>query len=272
MRTIYLFLSLLLLSGCAKNYFISPYYGNGVTYKSLPMLSDSIKNRLYAGGALSTGSVNNQLRDHNSTLHLQLYNTHSFNKLQLWYGGGLSVGLYHVGAIDSSYEDFQYFDERKGYKFYSGFTTLAGLTYSIPINSKTEWRILGVQATLQREYANYLRFRKLIKEDEIWISGLSVNPWLLTVSFSSEICWKTNTGNLFYLGQINLLTGKEYKYSLLHNPLNPNDKEGGRYAFFTNTFGLETKKASFFMQGYIGQRLIGVQLGTNIPLLTNKKL
>lgn len=233
------------------------------------MLGDSIKNRLYGTASLNTSSTNNELRDQNTIVHMELYNTHRFNKLQVWYGGGINAGLYYVGPNDdSSYTYFQYFDERRGSKLYSGFTAQAGLTYTLQINRKTEWRIIGLQATFQREYGDYLRFRKLIQEDQIWVNGLAVSPWLLTVSFSSELCWKTEHGSLFYMNQVNLLTGKDYKYNKTHNPLNPNARVGGRYYYYTNTFGYKAKNTTYFLEGYIGKRLIGLQLGLDIPLLT----
>ena len=54
----------ILFSSCIeKKYFLNPGYGNSMPYHTLPLSTDSSKDRLYFNGSLMTGSGNYNYAD-----------------------------------------------------------------------------------------------------------------------------------------------------------------------------------------------------------------
>lgn len=274
MKLLYYFLTIasILNLSCTRTYYISPNYGNSIPYHTLSLQKDSIKSSLYLNGSLMYGGANYNLHDEEFAAQFNLYNTNQFNLFKLWYGAGLTLGDYIVHRFDSTnYPDFYTTPINKiaGGKFFGSIDANAGIVFTIPLGNKAEWRVLGLQASAQNEYGNYLSFRKKLIEDTIYATGIAKSSFLLTVGFSTEFSFEIGQGVFNIFQQYNILTGNEYKFNDLDVSLY--DPSGKRYSYYNNTYAYSLKNTTVFLQNNIGRRLINFQIGVNYRLSKSLK-
>lgn len=275
--------SVTLASCVQKAYFTNPGYGNAMPYHTLPLDKDSTKNNLYLNASAFGGSSNYEYNDEQYGLNVNLYNVNTFSGFKVWYGGGLTSGLYHVKKQEAYPDSVDYINTIAGSKFYGSLNGNAGITYALSLGN-VEWRILGIQATAQQEFGNYLSFRKQLAKQKIPVNGNTTQAFLLTTGLSSEICIRIPNGSFNISQQYNVLMGKTYRY-ILYTDYDYNSEmniyKRKRYDYFTSTYSATIKNMTYFLQANLqplwkidddGPKMENLQFGVNyrFPLRKNR--
>jgi hypothetical protein len=161
-----LVIGIILLSSCYRSaYYFSPLNANSNGYKTIPMQSDSLKSASYSGADVRLGGSNFGWRDFVYSFSASFHRSHNWKELQVFYGANVSAGGYYVSPYhartNEPYIDTTYINKHAGNKtFYSG-GLQAGINYVIPVGSHgSEWRVIGIEASVQKEMGDYLNFRK----------------------------------------------------------------------------------------------------------------
>lgn len=262
---LYFFIPVVFFSCIERTYYVSPGYGNSMPYHTLPLSKDSIKSNLYFNGSLLAGSANYDLRDNQYAINANIYNAHTFSMFKAWYGGGITLGDYVVKTYNNN--SYIYDSIKAGGKFYGSLNANGGMAFTLPLG-KSEWRIIGVQASLQQEFGNYLSFRKKIKSDSIAVDGNTTNALLPTIGVSTEFALKVPDGVLSLLIQYNTLMGKDYRYySFSDNIYDPNNiSKLYRYGYFTTVLSYSENRFTGYLQTNSGTRMNNIQAGINYSL------
>jgi len=162
-----------LLSGCAYQYhaqaiYVSPFNGNSGEYHPLPLLADSQKTAFYARAAAFWGAGNVNKQDELSGGDASLYWAHRFGRFQCYSGLSLSLGAYNARPWDSSINWYPPVNQPAhaaevntytGRHFFGGTGFSGGINYVIPLGGGCEWRVIGMETNLQREFGAYHSFR-----------------------------------------------------------------------------------------------------------------
>lgn len=262
---------IIIFTGCAERaYYVSPGYGNAMPYHTLPLKKDSIKSSFYANVSAVAGSANDDLRDEQYAFNANIFNANSFKRIKLWYGAGLTLGDYKVKAYDTSsaYEPFATnINNAAGGKFFGSLNENGGVALVMPLGRKSEWRILGVQATLQQEFGNYLHFRKMLIKDSVPVNGNTSKSFLATAGFSTEFSFSLKHGAINLLQQYNVLLGKDNRY------IEYDDEPGKfyRYSYLTYAFAVTVNRVTGYVENNFGTRVMNVQFGLNYQLSAKRK-
>lgn len=148
--TCFIIISATFFSCIQKKYFVNPGYGNAMQYHTLPLHSDSIKSSAYLNASVMQGTGNYQNSDEQYGLNVNVYNANSFSNFKIWYGAGLTLGIYDINSDNDYYNDSTavFININGGNKFYGSVNGNAGITYALQLGN-AEWRVLGIQATAQ---------------------------------------------------------------------------------------------------------------------------
>jgi hypothetical protein len=194
--TLCLLLAIPLLTSCYRQaYFLSPFNANTNFYHAMPARSDSVKAASYVSGAISAGGANQLFSDEVFSFHGNFHRSHTFSKVQAWYGANLSVGSYHV-SDNSFYINFPNTPSaiyQPGTKFFGGMGVSGGFNLVTAMGSRHEWRIIGLETTVQNEYGKYLDFRKKLPDSAA--NAISRNRVYATVGLTTEFLFKLRNGN-----------------------------------------------------------------------------
>jgi hypothetical protein len=163
-------LCIFLLSSCFRSaYYFSPQNANSNGYKEIPLQSDSLKAASYFGANARFGAANFAWRDGVYAFTASFHRSHNWKGLQAFYGANFSAGGYYVhayhAAVSEGYIDTTYINKHAGSKFFGSAGLQGGINYVVPIDSKgSEWRVIGIEAALQKEMGDYLDFRKQLPD------------------------------------------------------------------------------------------------------------
>ncbi|HVB02838.1 MAG TPA: hypothetical protein VNE41_03875 [Chitinophagaceae bacterium] len=191
-------ISILLITGCVyqKAYYINPMFGRTNPYIAKPLLSDFVKSANYGELTYSAGNNNFLFNDQVNALDAQFYHTNQVNLFHFYYGGNLSLGNYRVSSYSNSYEstgiDTAYLNAHSGYKFFGNLGIQGGADFTLPLG-KSEWRFIGVDISVNREFGQYLNFRRSLKDT--MVSGVTRSAFLATLGISSEMTFHLKNGN-----------------------------------------------------------------------------
>jgi len=272
---VYLLLLSFTFTACStSSYYVSPMYGSSNSYRTLPFISDSTKSSLYANGAITLGSTNQNLHDHVYALQGNIYNAHQFGRWKAWYGTGLSSGFYNVKGflpeevINPNF-DTGYVNTHAGSYFFGSYNLSAGILYSLPMAGGSEWRILHFSPSFQTEFGNYKNFRKALQKDSVSITGLATGNTLTTLSLGSELSIKSRKQERFNLGlTYSWIAGKEYKNTHLTFLY---EEPPRRYSYFTFSGAYTFNKHTPFIQFSFGHRLTNLQAGYNYCITSQRR-
>jgi hypothetical protein len=164
--------ALSLIYGCGyyrPAYYLSPQNANSNPYHERPMKSDSLNSALYANAVFFNGSANYSGTDHNFGFEGSLHRSNQFSVFQSYYGANITMGSYHVG---------DYYNYNYGYNnpfdttvhipgsgnFFGSFGVSGGINLVATHqhrkkNRHSEWRILGIETSIQKEFGNYAVWR-----------------------------------------------------------------------------------------------------------------
>ena len=259
-------LFLLCAASCAtpRAYLMSPMDINTNTYHTLPMVGDSQKSASYADLAFNAGGSNQQLRDAVLGGRLDFHRAHQFDHFQAYYGGGLSLGNYHVEDIyhfSNNYyngmNDTVYHYSASNH-FYGVYGLSGGINVVIPFdNGKGEWRAIGLETSYQKEFGDFIHYRKGIPDSATDI--LATYGQVFALGGMTEIVGKTRHGTEFgYKIALGALIFPNGNYR--------GDESRNRPFYFYNTLHVTKKKVTGFMQVNIGVHAASFQFGVNYNL------
>lgn len=263
---------LCMFSGCVtRSYYISPLYGAGSTYHTMPTLVDTTKSALFANASIITGASNEDLRDHSFSVQGSIYNTQHFGMFRSWYGAGITGGNYYVTGYDSTIINPEFdtatINKLAGRKFFGSANAGGGITFFVPLGRAGEWRVVSVTATVQDEFGKYLQFRQMLYKNGVQVNGVVPQRILTTLGISSEFCFAIRNGTINLKGGFNYLLGKYYKDSDFGRDGTTYAK---RYVYVSNTLALSVNRFTGFLQSNLGQRMSNLEVGFNYRLSSFK--
>jgi hypothetical protein len=215
MKIIYVFL--VLLYSC--KYYPAAYYSSPVnsltnTYHTIPLQSDSSRSAYYINAAISSGSANDRAHDKVFSFQTSFSASNNFKNFQMYYGGGLVLGQYkfnhYAGDYHSDIIDFQALDQYAGNYFFGAVGFNAGMDVVVPFPLGGDWRLLGVETSLYKDFGNYFSVRKQLPDTAA--TFIARGNSLATIGFYSEIVDKTKYGSFGVKCSAGWMLGKDYHY------------------------------------------------------------
>ncbi|MDO6434684.1 hypothetical protein Q4E93_29000 [Flavitalea sp. BT771] len=194
------------LPGCFRSlpqqaYLTSALHGNANDYHPVPQVQDSAQRAFYVHGAFVSGSAGIQLKDRVTAFRGSFTAAHHGRFWQAYYGGDLTLGSYDIRKWDTATTaTYQHpaplynaaiLNRQAGGKFFGGVGLHGGANFTIPMGI-AEWRIVGVETSLYREFGNYLTVRRKLPDTAA--SLIVRNPFYGTIGLSSEFVIKWPDG------------------------------------------------------------------------------
>lgn len=259
--------SIIFFSGC----FYPPYYqsssnANTNYYRTIPLKSDSVKAASYISGILTKGTASSSSSDDIMAFHGDFHRSFRFGICQGYYGIHYSSGFYRVAKVQ--YRRFNVdesvINKMAGNKFFGSYGVNGGINLVTLINTSAEWRILGLEATLQNEFGDYLKFRKSLPIDAA--NDITKRSLYVTTGLNSDIVIKTRTGSF----GCKIAIGAALRQTLYVTYRKDTSFREPVYAGFTLHY--TNKRWTGFLQGNSGAFTRNVQLGTNYRLSKRKRL
>jgi hypothetical protein len=214
------------LTGCVairqQAFYVSPLNGNSEDYHTLPLVQDSAHTAFYARSAFYWGGANTRHNDHLDGWSFSVYAAHHFSMFQCYYGLDLSLGSYIVGQWDTSRTLLGLLTARywlppgqasklepfAGDKFYGSTSFSGGINGVLPFERGGEWRFLGVETSLHREFGDYLGFRSQLPDSLVTLVVKS--RYFGTVGITSEIIGRTGHGEWGFRFATGRILGSSY--------------------------------------------------------------
>jgi hypothetical protein len=253
-------------------YYISPLNGNNVRYQPLPLLQDSSHTAIYTGVSFFTGSANEQGTDYFTGGRLSLSAAHHYGMFQFYYGIDGTLGSYSLGRWDSGYTN-TLFPLRTAPPFYSellnsysgprtfgsaGFQ--AGIDAAVPVPGG-EWRFLGLESSLHREFGDYLSFRKELPDS---LASLNIrNPFFGTFGITSEMIGRTRHGEFGFRAAYGWMLGKSYRDPGVYDDVGAHYLH---YRYFTFSLHYTYERYTGFMLLNAATKASSFQLGLQYRL------
>ncbi|HLX67124.1 MAG TPA: hypothetical protein VKR41_09015 [Puia sp.] len=245
------------LPGCIvrQAFFVSPFNGNNLEYHPIPKAGDSIHAAGYSSLSYSNGSANDFGTDYLWSLHLSVHAAHQYNHVQFHYGLGLTLGDYTMGRwrVDTGYRGYSFtpntaLPTAAQLNSYSGRYSFGGVGFQGGINgvmpfSRGEWRYLGVETSVTREYGNYLAVRKQMPDSIATL--INRNPTFATVGMTTEIVGHVRSGEFGFKWALGWALGHRYS-----NPGIVDNTNGDplRYMYFNFTFHYTYRQLTSYLQ------------------------
>ncbi|HMG83998.1 MAG TPA: hypothetical protein VK559_13245 [Ferruginibacter sp.] len=244
-------------AGCAEPYyFLSPLNSTSQTYHAIPLRSDSVRSAIYANGNVTIGGANQGGRDNIYSFDGNISRSHNLGCFQAYYGVGLTVGNYLIQQNSQTDITIPPTDN-----FYGALGFNGAINLVIPLGNRgSEWRIIGIETSLQNEFGNYLKLRRSLSDSTN--SLIETSNWTTTLGGYSEIIWKLKNDNQvgYKIGCGTALEhGGIYGYATHANPI-----------YLQNTFHLTRKNVTGFVQVDAGTYTGSVQFGVNYRIRKKK--
>jgi len=234
--------------------------GKNNGYVAMPLVKDSIKKATYAHINFATGYTSSSFNSESSSLGVSsggsysfdkylsletgLYQTRKMKNFQAYYGANFCFGNY-VQSITTNTN-----------KTFSTVGLMGGINYVIKKRG-FEWRGLGLEFSSNKEFGNYLDFRK--NTNDSLATVLIKNPNYTTLGLSTEIISYTNYGSVGAKLSFGGILEKEYNNART-NDFNTNYKKKDFY-YSTFTLSHTKKKVTEYLQLNKGIQTAGVKFG-----------
>jgi hypothetical protein len=242
------------------------------TYHTIPFKSDSLKSAVYASALYTAGAANDKGWDWIHAGQASIYRSHNLGECQAYYGANLSLGNYHVSQFYNSHYtpgppslwgggdmpiDTFYHIPTSNY-FFGSYGISAGFN-GVKTSGRKEWRYLGVEATIQREFGNYYPFRKNLSDSAANI--VFKNNLTGTIGIYTDALWSSRHNNQYgFKFSLYMLVNSKSEYTI------QNSYSIFPVSFFSITFHTTIKQFTGFMQGNFGTRAASFQIGTSFRL------
>jgi hypothetical protein len=249
------------------SYYLSLLDLNSHYYHTIPMVADSKKSAVYISGAYTKGGSNYNLRDDLFGFHGNIHRSQDLGHFQTYYGLGLILGSYMVSPYDSyfssppDYRNDTVFRIGASNHFWGSLGFNGGINLVVPFRSG-EWRIIGLETSLQYEFGDYLNFRKSLKDSAVDI--LATNHGTKTLGISTEFLRRSKKGVEF---------GYKLSFgaSFVSGATYQGDSSRNTPVYFSNTFHLTRERVTGFVQFNIGTHCDSFQMGLNFRRGKNKR-
>ena len=175
------------------------------------MQKDSVRSATYVNGGLSGGGANVYYQDGNKSFTAGLHRSHNFGKFQGYYGFRGVVGTYRVDSVhnnNGSWFHNDYLDEdiinaNANRKFYGAAGAFGSLNFVIPSKSG-EWRVIGAELSWDKEFGEYLDFRRSLRDTSANI--IERRKDFLALAISSDFVFVKRAGSVgFKISLVNSL-------------------------------------------------------------------
>ncbi|HXB94694.1 MAG TPA: hypothetical protein VNU70_06035 [Puia sp.] len=199
-----------LLAGCVVNvhqqaFYVSPLNGNAEDYHPMPLQRDSAHTALYARIGYFSGDANDRSTDKTKGGTLSFYAAHHFGMVQCFFGPDFSLGTYNLGTFQNGARfglvqltqlltplQSDQLQAYTGSKSFGSIGFSGGINLVTPLGARGEWRFLGVETSLQREFGDYLSTRRELPDS---LATLIIrNRFFGTAGITSEIIGGTRRG------------------------------------------------------------------------------
>jgi len=199
-------------------YYASPVHGYANEYHPLPQVTDSAHTGYYAEAGFFTGNVNTNWHDNVKALHSSFTIAHHTGMLQVWGGGDLSLGSYHMGQWDTSdvrtypvqttvLFNPQLLNSYTGNHFFGALGLHGGANIVVPMNSG-EWRVFGLEGSVNHYFGQYRTIRQKLPDTAASI--IARGSMYGTLGFSSELIGSTKLGEFGFRGSLGWVLGDPY--------------------------------------------------------------
>jgi hypothetical protein len=246
-QTIFLPGAFLLFTACTqKAYFQNPVYANNLLYKTMPTKKEGVRTASYGGMSLGYSNMNDEGRDDAFILSGNLYQTQQGGIVQGYYGVDMHFGVYRVGSYyeQGSYDgneslDVDLLNAKTGNKLFGTMGGSGGINL-VARGKDIEWRYIGIEASIHKEFGSYYRFRKslhdsaanLIDKQDVF-SSLAIYSDFIVEDDRINLGVKLS-GGISPRRQLYRNEWKQVSYLTQH--------------FLCATFHGETKKTGFYFQ------------------------
>jgi hypothetical protein len=260
-------LPILSMTSCltTESIYQSPFHGTTNSYKAIPLRQDSIKAATYVSGIFTGGGANQYMRDGLMAFSGTVHRSHNFGYIQGYYGISGALGRYNIkrspayameldqplsAAADSTVQ------RMAGGKFFGGYGAIGGINAVIPFG-RFEWRALGVEASWQREFGDYLDFRKQLADS--LANGIDRRKTYMAIAFSTDFLWRLKKGSIGFKTAVSTSTHRvtrSYRAYRNHDSMES----------FALLFHLTIKKITGSFQFNTGDYATNIQTGLHYRL------
>lgn len=248
-----------LCGSCTEQaYYLSSFNANTNPYHALPLVSDSVKSATYLDALFTAGLANQEFTDNILAVRAGLHRAHTLGNVHLFYGANASIGEYYVSSIVTNTTIYgnPYHPQYSGSKTFGGYGFNGGFNAAIPLRNGGEWRVFGLEGSIQNEFGEYFEFRKNIPDS---LGNLiSRNRWTGTIGITTEIISRHRGNSSF-----------GYKFSLganLNSYRNSYSYYNVRPIYVSNTIHFTKNNVTAFWQLNFGTYAGNFQFGINYKL------
>ena len=265
-------------------YYVSPLNGNNTGYQPLPLQRDSAHSTFYAAGSFFTGSANEQGTDYFNGGRVALSAAHHYGMMQFFYGLDGTLGSYTLGTWRAGYVPAGILlpglptapparsDLLNGYsgpKTFGSAGFHTGINGVIPVRGG-EWRFLGVETSLSREFGDYLSLRRKLPDS---LTSLTIrSPFFGTFGLSTELIGHTRHGEFGFRFFGGWVLGSDYRHLDVYDNI---DARYLHYGYSGLSFHYTYDRYTGYMQLSDGEKAISFQVGLhyrlNRPRLPSKE-
>ncbi len=266
MKKVYIYTILLLLLFLIQScrtyrqlWYTNPLNAASQPYVAMPTFKDSSKSATYANINFYKGSANDYGSDEVNLFSLGIYRTKKINMFQLYYGGNFFIGNYVLHPLES--DDMNYFQYKKIeygniYKTFSAAGVMGGINYTVQ-GKNSEWRVLGFEFTINKEFGNYLNFRESLSDSSTTL--LIKNSGYTTLGLNTEVISYLRKGSLGMKFSYGYIIEKEYIKPKVYDIHNGNQRQSFNY--LTLAISYTNKKYTGYIQSDFGIKASGTKVG-----------
>ncbi len=249
--------------------YLSPLDSQSIPYHTIPLTSDSLKSAFYASMLYSTGTANDQGQDWVRAGQASIYRSHNLGKVQAYYGASATLGTYGLSDFYNSHytpgqpgiwgggdKPIDTFYHIQGRRYSFGSYGISGGINGVKTLRNLEWRYLGFETSIQKEFGDYYTFRKNLPDTAANI--IFKNNLTGVIGIYTESLWtnrfRTEYGLKFSLNML-LNPGSDYTMQSTYSifPI----------SYFSMTFHTTAKQFTGFMQFNFGTKAASFQIGTS---------
>lgn len=268
MPLLFVLTAILFHTSCVrKSVFRSPYTNLQHSYHVMPVITDSTHSANYISLASTHGFGNDNWSDGLAIAQLKFHHAQTMGNFQGFLGAHAHAGFYRIDP-SSYYNNYYRYDPWQdtisqyngpaGRKFTGSVGINGGLTYTLVLGRKLEWRILGIEASLGREFGEYLDVRKQIPDSVITYTDKRNTP--VTIGGFTELVFKPSNPRFRFGYQLAVGSG-------IHRMSNTSISQGNLTPMYVNnTFQFTMYRYTGYFQARVGDYFGGVQLGFSYRL------
>ncbi len=233
---------------------------NGLSnpYTTIPLQSDSLKSAYYLNAIVTDGSANDKGHDNIFSFQTNFSASNNFKNFQAHYGIGLVIGNYNLHPYNngnySATINPQILNQHTGGKFFGAVGFNGGMDVVIPFSNKGEWRVIGFETSMYKEFGDYLSVRKQLPDSAATFINRSNS--FTTLGCYTEIVGKTKSGSIGIKFSGGIVPAMSYQ----------NVKHIGNYGYLNFTLATTVNKWSPYFQIDFAPKASSALLGVSLRL------